>query len=99
MQVTVRLGEPIWRAVGQRKVQVEAPGSDLSLPELVQRLETAYPQLRAELRGDDSAAADNPLDWHFTFFLHDRMVKPADMAAERVSDGEELMIVLPMAGG
>ena len=27
------------------------------------------------------------------------MVKPNEMATERVSDGEEVMIVLPMAGG
>jgi hypothetical protein len=99
MRVTVKLGEPVWRAVGQRKVQVEAPGADCTLPELLERLEAAYPQLRAELRGDGAAADRGGVDYHFTFFLSDRMVKPADMAGERVTDGEELMIVLPMAGG
>ena len=95
MKVTVKLGEPVWRVVGQRKVQIEGPGSDCSLPELVERLTTVYPQLQAELgtpRGDQ-------VDYHFTFMLQDRMVKPAQMAGERVGDGEEVMIVLPMAGG
>ncbi|HZU06793.1 MAG TPA: MoaD/ThiS family protein [Chloroflexota bacterium] len=96
MRVTVRLGEPLWRAVGQRRVEIEAPGERCTLPELVQRLEAAYPQLRAEL---SAGAAGDGVDYHFTFFLRDRMVKPADMAAEHVADGEEVMIVLPMAGG
>jgi molybdopterin converting factor small subunit len=98
MKVTVRLGEPLWRTVGQRRVEIEAPGDQLALPDLVERLETAYPKLREEL---GSANAEDPesLDYHFTFFLKDRMVKPHEMRGERVGDGEEVMIVLPMAGG
>ena len=99
MKVTVRLGEPIWRAVGQRRVEVEGPGSTCTLAELVERLEAAYPSVRAELRGDGAGNGSDGMDWHFTFFLQDRIVKPADMAEERVGDGEEVMIVLPMAGG
>ena len=98
MKVTVKLGEPVWRAVGQRKVEIEAPGADLSLPELVERLESAYPKLREEW-GSEANGASDTLDYHFTFFLQDRMVKPTEMATERVGDGEEVMIVLPMAGG
>ena len=98
MKVTVRLGEPIWRTVGQRRVEIEAPGEELALPELVERLEAAYPKLREEL-GAAGDADPTSLDYHFTFFLKDRMVKPNDMATERVGDGEEVMIVLPMAGG
>ena len=99
MKVTVRLGEPVWRAVGQRRVEVEAPGDALSLPELVQRLEAAYPKLRQELGSEDADADPESMDYHLTFFLKDRMVKPSEMATERVGDGEEVMIVLPMAGG
>ncbi len=98
MKVTVRLGEPLWRAIGQRRVTIEAPGSECTLPELLARLEAAYPQLRQELRGGPAADGDG-VDYHFTFFLADRLVKPADMAQERVGDGAEVMIVLPMAGG
>src|SRR5438067_2778286 len=99
MKVTVRLGEPVWRVVGQRRVEIEAPGSELSLHDLVQRLEAAYPKLHEELGTDSNAADPTSLDYHFTFFLKDRMVKPHEMATERVGDGEEVMIVLPMAGG
>jgi molybdopterin converting factor small subunit len=99
MKVTVRLGEPVWRAVGQRRVEIEAPGDTLSLPDLVQRLEAAYPKLRQELGSEDSDADPGSIDYHLTFFLKDRMVKPSEMATERVGDGEEVMIVLPMAGG
>ena len=99
MQVTVKLGEPVWRAVGQRKVQIEVPGADCSLPELVQHLEAAYPQLREELGSNGADTGGDDLDYHFTFFLQDRMVKPSEMATERIGDGEEVMIVLPMAGG
>ena len=98
MKVTVKLGEPVWRVVGKRKVEIEAPGSELSLPELLERLEATYPRLREELASGVGNGGD-AVDYHFTFFLHDRMVKPADMVGERVGDGEELMIVLPMAGG
>jgi hypothetical protein len=99
MKVIVRLGEPIWRAVGQRRVEVEVPGSSCSPLELVRRLETAYPALRGELRGASGGNGADGLDWHFTFFLQDRIVKPADLAAERVGDGDEVMLVLPTAGG
>jgi hypothetical protein len=99
MRVTVRLGEPVWRAVGQRRVEIEAPGDALSLPELVQRLEAAYPKLREELGIEGPGAEPDSLDYHYTFFLKDRMVKPREMTTERVGDGEEVMIVLPMAGG
>ncbi len=98
MKVMVRLGEPVWRAVGQRRVEIEAPGADLSLPELVERLEAAYPRLREEW-GSNGGGKTDDVDYHFTFFLKDRMVKPADMANERVVDGDEVMVVLPMAGG
>lgn len=99
MKVTVRLGEPIWRAVGQRKVEIEAPGADLTLPGLVERLETAYPRLGEELRGDAGTTVVGVVDYQLTFFLQDRLVRPADVAHERVPDGAEVMIMLPMAGG
>ena len=99
MKVTVKLGEPLWRSVGQRRVQIEAPGSDCTLPDLLQQLERAYPQLREELQTSGDSATGDGVDYHFTFFLKDRLVKPAEMAGQRVGDGEEVMIVLPMAGG
>lgn len=97
MKVTVRLGEPVWRAIGQRRVEIEAPGAACTLAELLERLVSAHPKLTGELCGDGNGAGS--LDYHFTFFLHDRLVKPADMAGQQVGDGEEVMIVLPMAGG
>jgi hypothetical protein len=99
MKVMVRLGEPIWRAVGQRRVEVEAPGSSCSPLDLVQRLEMAYPALRGELRGAGGGTGADGMAWHFTFFLRDGIVKPADLAAQRVGDGDEVMLVLPTAGG
>jgi hypothetical protein len=99
VKVTIKLGEPVWRAIGQRKVEIEAPGADCSLLELMDRLTAAYPPLRDELRSEGSAGGTAGIDWHFTLFLQDRRVKPADLGRERIGDGEEVMIVLPMAGG
>src|SRR5215212_4310905 len=98
MKVTVRLGEPVWRAVGQRRVEVEAPGDALSLPELVQRLEAAYPKLRQELGSEDADADPESIDYHLTFFLKDRMVKPNEITTQLGSDSKQMMSMLPMSG-
>jgi hypothetical protein len=98
MRVTVRLGEPTWRIVGQRQVALEAPGDDCSLPELVERLTAAYPALGAEFDAFAAATRGDPLT-HLTFFERDRIIPPADWPTRRIPDGSEVMIMLPMAGG
>jgi hypothetical protein len=99
MKVTVRLGEPIWRAVGRRRVEVEVPGRSCTLSEVVERLQAAYPSLGSELRGEVGGSGTDGGAGHFTLFRGDRLVHPADVLYEQVADGEEIMLMMPMAGG
>lgn len=68
MRVSIRLGEPFWRAVGQRDLEADLPpGADVGA--LLAQLCREYPALEQELReapphiftGDEEAHETTPL--------------------------------------
>ncbi len=52
MKITVRLGEPLWRQVGRREVEVDVPAST-RVGDLLREMATAYPSLRPWLDGSE----------------------------------------------
>ncbi len=69
MRIHVRLGEPFWRVVGQRDLQLEiVPPAQVD--DLVNLLQGQYPALEQELAespphffvGENQAALDTPLE-------------------------------------
>ena len=85
MKVIVRLGEPLWRQVGQRELEVELEPS-ACVGDLVAHLEAAYPALRPWLDG-----AEVPP----TIFLDEAV---ADAATPLV-DGSRPILSWALAGG
>ncbi len=83
MHVTVRLGEPYWRAAGQRSVKLEI-GDGGCLSDALELLHRRYPKLAGEL----SEAA--PI-----LFVDDIQSDPDAPLAE----GSHIHLVWPVAGG
>ena len=85
MNVIVHLGEPFWRAAGQREVEVSlAPGACVAdaLTALINR----YPALASDLSGREA---------HPAVFMGDEQAAPESPLAE----GARLHIVWPVSGG
>ena len=85
MRVIVRLGEPYWRQVDLREVELELPaGATVGL--LLDELARAYPALRAVLEESDLPA---------TVFLGDKMAG----TETPLSEGARPTLLWALAGG
>ncbi len=85
MNVTVRLGEPLWRQIGQREVEIELPES-ARVVDLIDQLAARFPALRAWLSGDEVPP---------TVFLGEAL---AD-AQTPLHEGDRPLLAWALAGG
>ena len=85
MRVTIRLGEPFWRAAGQR-VAIIALGESATVAQAIAVLARRYPSLAPELNSDEIKPA---------LFVNDEEARPESPLAE----GATLHIVWPVSGG
>lgn len=99
MRVRVRFSEPIWRAVGERQVELALPGDECSVAELIAGLEAAYPRFEQEWGVHVVDAGDDPILGRFVVFLDGNAVQGPALPGLRLRDGAEVMLVSPMAGG
>ena len=93
MTVEVKLGDPLWKAVGQRQVRLELTDG-ASVNDALLRLRTAYPQFEAAL-----AAGGTRLGVPFHFFVNRKLVKDRDLTQHRLKGGDTLHILAPIVGG
>ena len=85
MRVTVRLGEPFWRAAGQREAIV-ALGDGATVAQAIAALAMRYPSLAPELNSDEIKPA------LFVNYEEARLESP-------LAEGATLHIVWPVSGG
>ncbi len=85
MRVTVRLGEPFWRALGERRTVV-ALAPDGTVGEVMEILARRCPALAAEWH----SAAGQP-----ALFVDDEAARPDS----RLKEGSTLHILWPASGG
>lgn len=102
MKVNLRLGEPLWRKVEQRELVIEwdAPGSTVS--EFFSEVGKRYPILTPELPLQSSQAGSQELkdtDTYYSVFLNGRQVRQSEGSQTFLSDGDEVLIILPLSGG
>ena len=99
MRVYVRLGEPLWRAVGERRLVLEWPDrSEVPVDEVLDRLRSAYPDFAAAYAGAGLGHAQP----YRLFVDHGHPAgRPgeAEEAAPSIRDGQTLFILLPAVGG
>lgn len=94
MIIRLQLGEPIWRTVNQRELQIEWNVPSCTLLEFLKEAINRYPELGQELL--DSSGE---VDLHFTFFLNGHQVRWSEGGQTFLSDGDEVLILLPLSGG
>ncbi len=85
MNVIVRLGEPFWREIGARSVELLLP-DDARVADALDALITRYPILASDLRNGEA---------HPALFLDEAEAR----LESRLADGATLHIVWPVSGG
>ncbi len=83
MKVQIRLTEPYWRVVGQRKLHLELDKAS-SVSALLARLEKQYPDLSSEMKESPSILFINEEEAELDSLLE---------------DGDQVHIVWPIMGG
>ena len=90
--VRVKLGEPLWRAVGERETSVTCPDPATIADVLVRLAERPGFQSAYEAH----ATGQGP---EYVLFLNDPALPSTAAAVTPCADGDTLRIILPIAGG
>ncbi len=94
MRIKVRMGEPLWRAVRQKMITLALPDKDNTLADVLETLVAAYPNLEGELHGSGERR-----EFYYTLFLNGQIASFSERAKVPVQEGDEVLILLPVAGG
>lgn len=93
IRVTVRAGEPLWRAFGQHRISIDLPAS-ATLADLLAALSEAFPDFASRFRGEDLGHR-HP----YRLYVNLRQAPDHDLAQQRLNDGDTVHIVIPISGG
>ncbi len=108
MKVAWHLGDPFWRAVGERRLSMDLPEGS-TVADALESLGREHPLLGRILRGEPLSAEDarglGPA-WRVVgqalpvqVFRNGRAVRPEDRARTRLAEGDRLYLFLPAVGG
>jgi molybdopterin converting factor small subunit len=96
MQITITLGDPLWRAIGSRRLTLNFSEPHISLAEALQHLVERYPQVSDELNPDRNRA---PHAIPYNLFVNHRKT-PWDRIDQTIlKDGDRLALFLLVVGG
>ena len=93
MRIVVKMGDPLWRAVGQRQIELEL-ADGVSLADALASMQTTFPDFGMALE-----AGGTRLGVPFNFFVNRKLVKADDLAQHRLKEGDRLHILAPIVGG
>jgi sulfur carrier protein ThiS len=95
MRITLRLGDPLWRKVGQRRLDLELAEGQTAADALA--LFTArYPAAGADLLPDGQSAQER-LPYHL--FVNHRKIPWEAAGATPLRDGDQVVVFLIVVGG
>jgi molybdopterin converting factor small subunit len=93
MVIEVKMGDPLWRIVGQQRIKLElADGSTVS--DALTSLRATYPEFGSALK-----AGGTHQGIPFNFFVNRKLVKDRDVARHNLKTGDTLYILAPIVGG
>ena len=94
IRISVKLGEPLWREVGTRTLQMEWPGAPVTLVEVLRRLRKDYPGFSAAFAGK-GLNADHP----YRLFVNAHLVHLDKARSTQLEDGDKVYVFIPVVGG
>ena len=93
MPIRVKLGEPLWRVVGQRDVVVECDTATSTIADVLLKL-CDYPGFQAAYQSHADGIGPE-----YVLFLNDKPLPASAAAMTSCGEGDTLRIILPIAGG
>jgi molybdopterin converting factor small subunit len=93
MIVEVKMGDPLWKAVGERKIVLELDDGT-TVADALAHLRATYPDFGRALD-----AGGTRLGVPFNFFVNRKLVKDKDLANRKLKAGDTLHILAPIVGG
>lgn len=94
MKVLIKLTEPICRKVGQRQITLDIDGDQTTLAEVFRLLAEQQPELC-----DEFSKSHDLLDASYSVMLNSRLVSFGKSPQLIVKDGDQIAVMLPLAGG
>lgn len=94
MKVTVKLGEPLWRQVGKRTLQLEWAQPPVTVAEVLRHLEREHPGFGPAFRGQKFKTA-----YPYSLFVNARLVRLQQADTTPMHDGDKLYVFIPVVGG
>lgn len=93
MQVTVKLGEPLWRAIGHRELTIKLGDGPQTVGDALAALFRTNPALAEEMRPHDDGFVP------YSVFLDGQQVRGGETVETLLSEGAELRVCMAIAGG
>ena len=94
MQISVKLGEPLWREVGSRTVRLEWSEQDVTLGDVLRRLHDDYPGFAAAFSGQALNA-----DYPYRLFVNSHLVHLDEAKKTPLENGDRVYVFIPVVGG
>src|SRR5438270_3313402 len=91
MTLILKLGEPLWRKVGEKSLKLEVEDAH-TLGDIVREMNRRYPGFMAE-------AQRGMFDLRYNLFVNDTLVQWASIDQTAVHDGDKLFVFIAVSGG
>jgi sulfur carrier protein ThiS len=93
MVVEVKLGDPLWKVVGQQRIALQVEDG-ATVADVLAYLRASYPHFGAALE-----AGGTRLGVPFNFFVNRKLVKDRELDQHKLKTGDTLHILAPIVGG
>jgi molybdopterin converting factor small subunit len=91
MRVTIKSAGPLRDLAGVRGTIVDL-GEGASTGDALMAVGQQFPSIHGELFGSDPPS-------YYSIFVNDRLIPEAQRECAPLADGDEMLLVLPVAGG
>lgn len=96
MHITVKLGDPLWRKVGTRRLELDLDEGQNTVAHALVRLAALYPEAMADVLPNGKSATER-LPYHV--FVNSRKVPWDQLDRVHLEDGDQLILFLIVVGG